>query len=372
MPCGRKLQAPTHLADISAPVSFPTSHWRAVHLLALIVVVAAAWAARDLIVPVLLALFLALIANPLVTRLCICHVPRWIGALFVVFGGVLLAVTLASQLVAPASDWFQKAPQELRQIAPKLKSITKQVDAANKAAQSLVTAAGTAPTKKEREAALAQDKPKPPNLWTLIRAAPRMLALFGAVILLAYFFVVYGVGLQRNFIAMLPDRQRKRLTADLLHALEMETSRYVLTITIINAVLALLLTAMLWALGLGLGDALLWGAIGGLLNYAPYVGPTVGVITFGLVGVVAFDSPMKMLAPPAIYLGMQMLESEVITPLIIGKRWSISPLVILLWLLFCAWLWGIAGVLLAMPVLVCFKIVAERVPGMNGWSAVIE
>ena len=372
MPCGRKLQAPTHLADISAPVSFPTSHWRAVHLLALIVVVAAAWAARDLIVPVLLALFLALIANPLVTRLCICHVPRWIGALFVVFGGVLLAVTLASQLVAPASDWFQKAPQELRQIAPKLKSITKQVDAANKAAQSLVTAAGTAPSKKEREAALAQDKPKPPNLWTLIRAAPRMLALFGAVILLAYFFVVYGVGLQRNFIAMLPDRQRKRLTADLLHALEMETSRYVLTITIINAVLALLLTAMLWALGLGLGDALLWGAIGGLLNYAPYVGPTVGVITFGLVGVVAFDSPMKMLAPPAIYLGMQMLESEVITPLIIGKRWSISPLVILLWLLFCAWLWGIAGVLLAMPVLVCFKIVAERVPGMNGWSAVIE
>ncbi len=342
------------------------------HLLALIVVVAAAWAARDLLIPILLALFLALIANPLVTRLCSWHVPRWIGALFVVFGGVLLAITLASQLVAPASDWFQKAPQELRQIAPKLKAITKQVDAANKAAQSLVTAAGTAPSKKEREAALAQDKPKPPNLWTLIRAAPRMLALFGAVILLAYFFVVYGVGLQRNFIAMLPDRQRKRLTADLLHALEMETSRYVLTITIINAMLALLLTAVLWALGLGLGDALLWGAIGGLLNYAPYVGPTVGVITFGLVGVVAFDSPMKMLAPPAIYLGMQMLESEVITPLIIGKRWSISPLVILLWLLFCAWLWGIAGVLLAMPVLVCFKIVAERVPGMNGWSAVIE
>lgn len=372
MPCGRKLQAPTHLADISAPVSFPTSHWRAVHLLALIVVVAAAWAARDLLIPILLALFLALIANPLVTRLCNWHVPRWIGALFVVFGGVILAITLASQLVAPASDWFQKAPKELRQIAPKLKSITKQVDAANKAAQSLVTAAGTAPSKKEREAALAQDKPKPPNLWTLIRAAPRMLALFGAVILLAYFFVVYGVGMQRNFIAMLPDRHRKRLTADLLHALEMETSRYVLTITIINAVLALLLTAVLWALGLGLGDALLWGAIGGLLNYAPYVGPTVGVITFGLVGVVAFDSPMKMLAPPAIYLGMQMLESEVITPLIIGKRWSISPLVILLWLLFCAWLWGIAGVLLAMPVLVCFKIVAERVPGMNGWSAVIE
>ena len=235
-----------------------------------------------------------------------------------------------------------------------------------------MTAAGTAPTRKEREAALAQDKPKPPNLWTLIRAAPRMLALFGAVILLAYFFVVYGVGLQQNFIAKLPDRQRKRLTAAIMQALEMETSRYVLTITVINAILGLCITAALWALGLDIGDALLWGAIAGLLNYAPYVGSTIGVITFALVGVVAFDSPMKMLAPPAIYLGLQLLESEVLTPMIVGHRWSISPLVILLWLLFCGWLWGIAGVLLAVPMLVCFKIVAQRVPGMEGWSAVIE
>lgn len=342
------------------------------HLLALIVVVASFWAARDLIVPVLLALFLALIANPLVTRLCSWRVPRWIGAFFVVFGGVVLAIALASQLVAPASDWFQKAPQALREVAPKLKSITKQVDAANKAAQSLVTAAGTAPSKKEREAALAQDKPKPPNLWTLIRAAPRMLALFGAVILLAYFFVVYGVGLQRNFIAMLPDRQRKRFTTDLMHTLEMEISRYVLTISVINAVLGLCVTAALWAVGLDIGDALLWGAIAALLNYAPYVGSTIGVITFTLVGVVAFDKPMQMLAPPAIYLGLQLLESEVITPMIIGQRWSISPLIILLWLLFCGWLWGIAGVLLAVPILVCFKIVAQRVPGLEGWSEVIQ
>ncbi len=360
------------MTEQTAPVSFPTSHWRAVHLLALLVVVAAFWAARDLLVPVLLALFLALIANPVVTRLCRWRVPRWIGAFFVVFGGVVLAITLASQLVAPASDWFQKAPRELRQIAPKFRAITRQVDEANKAAQSLATAAGTTPTKKERDAALAEDKPKPPNLWTLIRAAPRMLALFGAVILLAYFFVVYGVGLQRNFIAKLPDRQRKRLTADIMQVMEAEVSSYVLTITLINAVLGLLLATMLWWLGLDLGDALLWGAIGGLLNFAPYVGPIVGVLAFALVGVVAFDSTTKMLAAPAIYLGLQLLETQVITPLIVGKRWSISPLVILLWLLFCGWLWGIPGVLLAVPMLVCFKIVAQRVPGMQGWSAVIE
>jgi predicted PurR-regulated permease PerM len=198
-----------------------------------------------------------------------------------------------------------------------------------------------------------------------------VLAVIGAVILLAYFFVVYGVGLQRNIIARLPERRQKKLTADILQTIETELSQYVLTITLINMVLAALLTLALWLLGLEIGDALLWGAIGGILNFAPYVGPVIGVIALSLVGVVAFDQPGQIILPPLVYLGLQMLESEVVTPIILGRRWSISPLVVLLWLLFCGWLWGIAGVLLAVPMLVSFKIVAERVEGLHGWSKVI-
>ena len=79
-----------------------------------------------------------------------------------------------------------------------------------------------------------------------------------------------------------------------------------------------------------------------------------------------------MLLPPLCYLGLQMLETQVFTPIVLGRRWAISPLVILLWLLFCGWLWSIPGVLLAVPILVCFKIVTERVEGLQGWSKVIE
>lgn len=349
----------------------PTANWSAVHLLALIVFIAACWAARGLIVPILLALFLALIANPMVTRLHKLYIPRWIGAIFVVFGGLALAVALVSQLVEPASDWVQRAPRELRQVAPKLKSLVRQVDEANKAAASIVTAAG-AGQPGSKSAPVAEGKPAPPNVWTLIRATPRLLAVIGAVILLSYFFVVYGVDLQRQAIAMLPRRQQKSLTADIMNTIESELSRYVLTISTINFTLGALVTLALWWLGLDIGDALLWGAVGGLLNFAPYVGPVIGVITLSLVGVVAFDQPAKMLLPPAIYLGLQLLESEVVTPIILGRRWSISPLVVLLWLLFCGWLWGIPGVLLAVPLLVCFKIVAERVEGLKGWAKVIQ
>jgi predicted PurR-regulated permease PerM len=363
--------------DAPGPVPLlpsPTAHWGPVHLLAVLVAVAGCWAGKELLVPILLGLFLSLVFNPVVWKLQQLRMPRWLAGMFVVFGGLALALTLTTQLAAPAGDWLQRAPTALREVAPKLRGLVRQVDEANKAAASVVSAASATPAQSTRAqaAALAQAQPKPPNLWSLLRGAPRMIAVIGAVILLSYFFVVFGVELQKRAIALLPDRHQKRLTAEILDTIEVELSRYVLTITTINIVLGCLVAAGLALAGLPLGDALLWGALGGLLNFAPYIGPVIGVSMLTVVGVVGFDEPWRMLMPPAIYLGLQLLETQVVTPIILGRRWSISPLVVLLWLLFCGWLWGIAGVLLAVPTLVCFKIVTERVEGLQGWSKVIE
>ncbi len=350
------------------------AQWGAVHFVAVVAVIAAFWFARELLVPIFVALFLGLVANPAVTRLRRWRVPRWIAGMFVVFGGVAILIALGSQLVAPATEWAQRAPQALREVAPKLRGIVRQVDAANKAAASIADAAGAgdAPAARDSHPGVAPaDAPTPPSLWSAIRAAPALLAWFGAVILLGYFFVVFGVDLQYRAIALLPDRQRKKLTQEILRTIEVELSRYVMTISLINVGLALALSLAFWLLGLAPGDALLWGSIGGLLNFAPYIGPVLGVITLGVVGVVAFDSPLQMALPALCYLGLQLLESEVVTPIIVGRRWRISPLVILLWLVFCGWLWSVPGVLLAVPVLVSFKIVAERVEGLNGWAKVI-
>ncbi len=364
---------PLAIDSTSEPVSTaPMAQWGRLHFVAALAVIGAFWMARELLVPICVALFIGLVANPAVTRLRRWHVPRWIGGLVVVFGGVVLAVALASQLLAPATEWMQRAPQALRQVAPKVRGLVRQVDAANKAAESIVSASGGAAAPPHSAAQPEDGKPTPPSLWGMIRAAPRMLAWFGAVILLGYFFVVFGVDLQYRAIAQLPLRQQKKLTHEILRTIEFELSRYVMTITLINAGLALVLSLAFWLLGLDPMDALLWGAIGGLLNFAPYVGTVIGVSAMALVGVIAFDDPAKMLLPALCYLGLQLFESEVITPIILGKRWRISPLVLLLWLLFCGWLWGIPGVLLAVPMLVSFKIVAERVDGLKGWSKAIE
>lgn len=356
------------------PSGEPSGLLLPLRILAALALLAACWALRDLLIPIMLAMFLALIANPLVTRLRRLWVPRWIGALTVVVGGLVLSVFLAGLMLGPATVWIKKAPQELEQLAPKLKKLTRQVDQANQAAASIATATGATAATGSAAAAAANDavKPRSPNLWTAIWGTPRALAAILAVVLLSLFFLLYGENLQRNAISLLPTRHRQKLTVDILRTIESEISGYVITICLINTVLGLVLTGALYWLGLDLADALLWGALGALLNFAPYVGPLIGVLCLTLVGVVEFDTPAQMLTPPALYLGLQLLESELLTPIILGRRMALSPLVMLLWLMLWAWLWGIAGVLLAVPMLVCFKIVAERVPGWQGWAKVIE
>jgi predicted PurR-regulated permease PerM len=146
----------------------------------------------------------------------------------------------------------------------------------------------------------------------------------------------------------------------------------VLTISAINLVLAAILAAAVYWLGLSIGDALQWGTLAALLNYVPYVGPLSGVALLALVGVVAFNEPARMLIPPALYLSMHVIESQIVTPVVLGRRMALSPLVMLLWLMLWGFLWGIAGLLLAVPMLASLKIVAERVERWQGWAKVIE
>ena len=124
------VRAPAGAPDISIDVEAgeaPPAYRAPVRLIALIVGLAACWLAQGLLVPILLAMLLALLANPLVTRLCNWWIPRWIGSLLVVVGGLVLSVWLASLLVAPAADWLKQAPTELRS-AGRRQSVRKPTD----------------------------------------------------------------------------------------------------------------------------------------------------------------------------------------------------------------------------------------------------
>ena len=244
------------------------------------------WATSSLILPVLLAMFFALVGNPIIRVLQRMRIPRFISALAVLFSGIALAVLLGQQLVAPAGEWIRDAPRELRSLAPKLQKLTKPVQQANEAAENIARAAGGDSAGKRVQVV----KTEVNDPYKVLTATPKLLASVLALVLLTFFFMVYGQDLQRNAIALLPDRQKKKVTVEILHTIEVEVSRYVLTISIINVVVGMIFAACLMlALDLPLDEALLWGTMAALLNFAPYVGPLIGLLLMLLMGFISYD-----------------------------------------------------------------------------------
>ncbi|MEP6908418.1 MAG: AI-2E family transporter, partial [Pseudoxanthomonas sp.] len=178
--------------------------------------------------------------------------------------------------------------------------------------------------------------------------------------------------LQRHAIALLPGRQNKKFTVDLMHSIERELSRYVLTISVINALVGLVYAGILYALDIPLQEALLWGTIVAILNFAPYVGPLIGMALMLLVGFVTYSEPWLSVLPALVFLGLHTLEGQIITPIVLGRRMALSPLILILALMVFGWLWGIVGLLLAVPLLVCIKLVLARVEGLGGWARLLE
>lgn len=358
----------------AAPASAPSQRPRPRAPLSLVVLAVLAvgytlWITQEVVLPVLLAMFFALVGNPIIRVLQRLHVPRFLGALAVLCGGLALAVLLAQQLVQPAGEWIREAPRELRSLAPKVQKLIKPVQEANKAAENIARAAGGENT--ARPAQVVKTEVNDP--YRSLTATPMLVASILAVVLLTFFFMVFGQDLQRKAIALLPDRQKKKLTEGILQAIETEVSRYVLTISIINAVVGLVFAAALHLLlGVPIDEALLWGTMAALLNFAPYVGPLIGIVAMLLMGFASYDAPLQALAPAAIYLGLHTLEGQIVTPIVLGRTMAISPLVLILGLMVFGSLWGIVGLLLAVPLLVCVKIVLARVEGMEGWARLLE
>ena len=337
-------------------------------VLATLATVFALWATRDVLIPLLLAMFFALIGNPVIRALKRLYIPRFVGGLIVLGFGLAAVVLLGNQLAEPATAWIHKAPTELRQLAPKLRTLLKPMQEANTAAQSIALAASSGGSKPVQ---VIQTEVSDP--WSAFLTTPRWIASVLAVVLLTYFFMVYGESFQKKAIAMLPTRHQKRVTAEILMAIEVEVSRYVLTITLINCIVGALLAGILCVfIGLPLQQALLWGTLAAILNFAPYIGPMIGVGVMLLMGFVTFNGLLASLLPAMVYLGLHVMEGEIITPIILGKRMAISPLVLILALMVCSWLWGMAGLLLAVPMMVCVKIVLSKIDGLSGWATLLE
>jgi predicted PurR-regulated permease PerM len=143
------------------------------------------------------------------------------------------------------------------------------------------------------------------------------------------------------------------------HEIEHNISAYLVTITIMNTLVGIATALAMWAIGLP--DPVLWGALAFVLNFVLILGPLTGVCLFFIVGLLTFDALWQAVLPPAAYFGIHAIEGEWATPMLVARRFTLNPVLVIGSLIFWDWMWGIPGALLAVPMLAAFKIVCDRV-----------
>ena len=336
--------------------------------------------AKTLLMPIVAALFFALLLSPPVEFLKRFFVPRSLSALLMLclIGGPL--GLLATQLADPAQRWAREIPKLADQLSERMDDLTKQLapeepeadvkdrgfnffGLLDKDEEEEKPDAGNGVTEKLKQSSIEA-------VITVMGAAPLLVAQLLTAAMLTLFLLIFGSGLYATWARVfLSDRDRER-SIRLMSSVQEELSRYILTVSVINSGLGIVVAGTLFSLGVE--DALLWGVLVAILNFAPYLGPLIGVLVLSLAGVAQYGIVPAALLPALVYFAINMLEAQVVTPLILGRNMRLNPLVIIVWLVTWGWLWGTVGVLLAVPMLVCIKIAAGQTQLMSHWLELIE
>ena len=348
--------------DIGPDAEHPTRNRLLAGILALLVLYTCAVAAV-LIVPLLLAVLLSLMLAPAVRLLCRWHLPRVLATLLVLSCTLVGTGSLLASLVAPARVWMVQLPKSIGRIELALSDLRRPLSAATHAGEQIAKLATIGGEGKSRQVVDAS----PSRVTQMLSATPAVLVSMVATLFLVFIFLLHGDALLRKFVELAPALRMKKDIVMATRSAQRELSTYIITIAVINTALGLLTAAALWYLGVQ--DPLLWGGVVAILNFAPFVGPMLAVMLLTVVGFSRFATPWAALGVPGVFLVLHLLEGQLVTPLIVGRRLALDPVMVFLALMLFGWLWGVTGLLLAMPLLTCVRIVAERVPA---WSALAK
>jgi len=317
--------------------------------------------ARLFLLPIVLAILFGLLLSPLVRGLNRLRIPKGLGAGLVVLGLVGLTAGAGYLLVEPAGDWIDRAPSSMARIEDKLRRLKEPVAQMNRATQEVekLTTVGGSAAAGESDVQVQQVQ-RDSLSDTLVERAQQFVAGVVVMLVLLYFLLASGDLFLRKLIRVLPTLDDKKRAVDIARQLEEDVSLYLSTITLINIGLGVCVAVAVHLLGLP--NPVLWGVMATLLNFIPYLGGIIGIVVIAIVSVLTFDSPGEILLPPLVYFLLTASEGYFVTPMILGKRLTLNPVVILLGLIFWGWLWGIVGAVLAVPMLVSVKILCDHIP----------
>lgn len=315
--------------------------------------------AREFLLPLAVGLMTYFLLRPLVRGLKSARIPEPVGAALVLLG---LVAALAAGIYAlswPASEWAARAPQSVRKLESRLRPLTARLQRLGRTAaevEKITDVGGTAAPEVQL---------KQPSLGALALGGMQVFLGDGIIVMtLLYFLLASGDAVLRKVVQTLPRLEDRRRAVDIAQEMEKQISQYLVLTTIINAAFGAVVGAVLWVMGMP--SPLLWGVIAAVSNFIPYLGSLLCLVVLTLAAVVAYDNLWWAAAVGAVFFVINTLEGYVITPMIMGRRFTLDPAVLFVGLLFWWYVWGIAGALLAVPMMAAFKIFCERVEPLRG------
>lgn len=314
------------------------------------------YVAQAIFKPVFMAIVLYLLLRPAVRWMARKRIPEVAGALLclsLLAGAVAVSVL---PMIAPTRAWVADLPKNIDRVGEKLKFLKTPLSQM-KDLQARITefAAGDQGPK------LFQVVVKQPELTSgsvVLSATGNMIGTIFVVLVLTFFLLTTGDDLLNNVLSILPTFREKRNTVELVAEVQRGVSSYLGTITLINVALGMVIAATMWLMGMP--TPVLWGLMVTIFNYIPFIGQAVAGLILGVVALLTFDSAPFAAFVLGTFYCIVAIEGHLITPAIIGRHMSLNPIVVILFLVFGGWMWGIAGAALAVPVLAIIKIACDR------------
>jgi len=269
---------------------------------------------------------------------------------------VLLSVATygSIKLSKPAAEWMEKVPESLSKVDLKIGFLRKPLETVNRTAEELKKLARLGDEKK-----IEVEIKRPALADTVLTGTQEFLAKASVMFILLYFLLASGDLFLSKTVKVFPGLDRKKEIVKITRAVEQQVSRYLFTVMVINIFMGITLGLGMYLIGMP--NPVLWGVMAGLLVFLPYLGPLTGIAVVTLVALLTFDSLARALLAPAIYFALETIQGQIVTPMVLGLRLALNPVAIFVWLIFWGWMWGIAGVLLAVPMLTVFKILCDHI-----------
>jgi predicted PurR-regulated permease PerM len=326
-----------------------------VTVLAVLALLYTLYFARDFLLPIVIALLLNLLFSPVVRAFTRVGVTAPLGAAIVVLGLLALVSFGVYELSTPVERWANEAPKTLSVVEGRMKKLMKPLERVRRTAEQVETATSTAAPPKTTEVVVRG----PGIVARVFGTTQRFVAGALQVLILLFFLLASGDLFLQKLVKVLPQLGDKRTAVEIARAAESSISTYLITALAINIGEGLVVAGVLYLLKMP--NPLLWGTLVALLEFIPYLGAAAVTIILSVAALTAFDSVTHALLVPAAFLAINVLQANIVSPMLFSHRLTLNPVALFVGLGFWWWIWGVPGAFIAVPLVATFKIFCDHI-----------